>query len=185
MALPPSSPLGPQLQEVGVRSVRLPFRRSNSSLPDLRRPGSVLRSAASVARVVREIVRLARRERIDLIHANSVVAGVHALPAAMLLRLPCVVHARDFNTAQLTILGLKEMLRYRRSAAVYVSEALARFHGERLNGNPRRRIIHNGVDTQVVPPGPGGRERLRAGAGAPRRLLPGRRGGQAGAMERV
>ncbi len=155
VALPRSSPLPPLLKTAGVASVLVPFSGSNNTLPSLHRPLSVARAVVSVARVVWVIGRLARREKVDLIHANSVVAGVHALPVAMMLRLPCVVHARDFNTAPLTNRALRLMLRYRRSAVLFVSHALERFYHETSDSKHytrRHLVIHNGVDPREFRP---------------------------------
>lgn len=155
-----TSPLRGRLSAIGVRSLGLPFNRYNYSLPKISSPASVIKSVISVVRVVRAIARLARREKIDLIHANSAVAGVHAVPAAMLLRVPCVVHARDFNTSEWTNRLLKLLLRYRRSGVIFVSNALARHYGGPVRQSYRYRVIHNVVDTSIFRPDPQARERF-------------------------
>ncbi|HUP28381.1 MAG TPA: glycosyltransferase family 4 protein, partial [Chloroflexia bacterium] len=114
----------------------------------------------SIIRTIAELARVAHRERVDLIHANSVVAGVHALPAAMLLGLPCIVHARDFNTASLTNKCVKLMLRYPRSLMVFVSEALARHYGAGKDCGYRYRVIYNAIDTDTFHPIPDARKLL-------------------------
>lgn len=165
VGLPPASPLRPLLAAAGVPSVGLPFTMRNWMLPNWRRPLSVLGTAADVVRVIAAIIREARRADADLIHANSVVAGVHALPAAMLLGIPCVVHAHDFLTARLTDASLKLLLRYRRGAMIFVSEALARYYG--ASAPARYRVVHNGVDPARFRPDPVARSGFRAELGLP------------------
>lgn len=159
VALPPRSPMRQRLARAGVRSVGVPFSDRNLSLPKITDAASVARSASSVVGAVRAIMRVARHENVDIIHANSAVAGVHALPAAMMLRLPCVVHSHDFLTASTTNRVLKLMMRYEKSAMIFVSHALANFYGA-ASGKFRYSVIHNGVDTRVFRPDPGARTRF-------------------------
>jgi glycosyltransferase involved in cell wall biosynthesis len=166
VALPASNPLRARLDAAGVRSVALPFDERNYILPDWRRPDTVLASIFSVARAIRAIMALARREDVALIHANSVVAGAHALPAALLLGVPCVVHAHDFLTAALTDHAVTLLARSPRAAMIFVSQALADYYGA-AGGRFRYRVIHNGVDPAVFRPDPVGRARLRAEWGLP------------------
>ncbi len=160
VGLPPVSPLRARLAEAGIATTSLPFEAQNYTLPDWRRPDTVLNSFGSVVRVIQRIARAGRRHDVALIHANSVVAGVHALPAAMLLRVPCVVQAHDFLTAPATDATLKVMLRYQRAAMIFVSHALARHYG--AGASYLYRVIHNGVDTTVFRPDPVARARIRA-----------------------
>lgn len=150
VALVPRTPLQGHLAAAGIRSAPIPFNEGNYSMPSLKRPWAILKSVASVTHTVSSIVRLARRENIELIHANSVEAGVHALFAAMWLRLPCVVHARDsISPTVFTIRFLKLLLRYNRSILVFVSRALADYYGARKSSPYRYTTIHNGVDTAI------------------------------------
>ncbi|HUS16103.1 MAG TPA: glycosyltransferase, partial [Chloroflexia bacterium] len=161
VGLPAGSPLHGRLAAAGVPTVALPFDRANLTLPDWQHPLSLVRAMASVARAVLAIDRLVGRERIDLIHANSVVAGVHALPVAMRRGIPCVVHAHDFLTAALTDRSLRRMLGYRRAAMIFVSRALATYYGATPGGYTYR-VIHNGVDLQEFRADPHARARTRA-----------------------
>jgi glycosyltransferase involved in cell wall biosynthesis len=166
VALPPASPLHARLAAVGVRSVALDFQDSNYTMPDFMKPLSVLLTARSMVRVMWRIVELARREKIDLIHANSAVVGVHALPAAAWLRLPCIVHAHDFNTAPLTNRLLTWLMHYRKSAMIFVSYALAQHY----SANRRRyfqRVVHNGIDGATFHPDRTARAKLLADLGLP------------------
>jgi glycosyltransferase involved in cell wall biosynthesis len=95
---------------------------------------------------------LAQKEQVRLIHANSVVAGLHALPSALWLQIPCVVYAHDFNTAPSTNRLLSILMRYRKSAAIFVSQALVDdYRKNRLLTYPYT-VIHNGTDTHQFRP---------------------------------
>ena len=154
VALPPTNPLHDRLVEAGVRTVDLWFDESNYTMPSVRRPQSVLKSAASIVRVIRDIVKLARQEKSDIIHANSAVAGIHALPAAMLLGIPCVVHHHDFNTSTFANKLLKVLMRYPRAGMIFVARVLAEHYGVGKNPSYPWRVIYNGVDTAVFRPDP-------------------------------
>jgi glycosyltransferase involved in cell wall biosynthesis len=143
-----------------VRSVAVEFDQASYTLPKAWRPRPVLCTVTSLLRVLRTITRVARRERVQLIHANSAVAGLHALPTAILLRIPCVVYAHDFKTARSTNWLLSILMRYRRSMAIFVSRALVEhYRGKGLLTYPYK-VIHNGVDTQVFRPRAEARLRL-------------------------
>jgi glycosyltransferase involved in cell wall biosynthesis len=151
VALPSTSPFRALLFQAGIRSLGVSFTKDNYTLPSLSRPPSPIFTAFTMARAIYEIIRLARREKIALIHANSAVAGVHSIPAAIILRLPCIVHAHDFQTSGWTNSLLKLLLRYKRSAIVFVSEALAKHY--KLGAQPTKvRVIHNGIDISKFRP---------------------------------
>jgi L-malate glycosyltransferase len=166
VAMPPNNPLKEQLQREGVRCVALDFVESNYTMPSLLRPITLLTTGASIVRVVTQIIRLARQEGVDFIHANSAVAGVHSIPAAALLGLPCVVHSHDFNTAQVTNRLLTSLMHYKRSAMIFVSRVLAIHYKPSEQSYPYS-VIHNAVDSTVYHPDPNARSELLEELGLP------------------
>ncbi len=168
VALPIENPLRERLAENGVKAVGLPFEPSNYTLPNPLRPLSVLRTIASMARVISQTVKLARREKVDLIHANSAVAGVHGIPVAMMLRIPCIVHSHDFNTSGFTNRLLTVMMRYKGAAMIFVSKVLADHYkaSDKHNRYPYK-VIYNGVDTNLFHPDDGAKARFLAELGLP------------------
>jgi glycosyltransferase involved in cell wall biosynthesis len=58
-------------------------------------PRSLTVGLAQLARACGATVRRVRRHRPDVVHANSIRAGLFAIPAAKLTGVPCVVHLRD------------------------------------------------------------------------------------------
>lgn len=166
VAMPPRNPLRERLRRAGVPTVDLDFVESNYTMPTLLKPLTLLNTAASMVRIISRIIRLARREKADFIHANSAVAGVHSLPAAAILGLPCIVHSHDFNTAQLTNRLLTFMMRYKKSAMIFVSQALADHYGAAGQSYPYS-VIHNAVDSAMYHPEPGARAALLEELGLP------------------
>ncbi|MEO6456991.1 MAG: glycosyltransferase [Chloroflexia bacterium] len=167
VALPVENPLRERLIENGVRAFGLPFEPSNYTLPSPLRPMSVPRTVVSLFRVISQTIRLARREKVDLIHANSAVAGVHAIPVARILRIPCIVHSHDFNTSGVTNRLLTVMMRYRGAAMIFVSKVLAaHYRADKLRRYPYK-VIHNAVDTNLFRPDENARERFLAELGLP------------------
>ena len=87
-------PAGPFSRALAARGVPVhAIRGTDGSLKPhlLRTP----RAIAELADAAWRVHRIARRERIDLVHANSVRAGVVAAVAARLGGPPAVVHVRD------------------------------------------------------------------------------------------
>jgi glycosyltransferase involved in cell wall biosynthesis len=160
VALSPGNPLRSRLDDAGVRSVGIQFDEASYTLPNPSELRSVLHTATSLVRVLRSIALLARHERVRLIHANSVVAGLHALPSALWLQIPCVVYAHDFNTAPSTNRLLSILMRYVKSAAIFVSQALVDDY--RKNGllTYPYTVIHNGTDTHQFRPRADARESI-------------------------
>lgn len=151
VAMPPNNPLKAQLEREGVKCVALDFVESNYTMPSPLQPVTMLKTAINILRVIAQVRRLAREEKADFIHANSAVAGVHSLPAAASLGLPCVVHSHDFNTAELTNRLLTLLMRYKRASMIFVSEALA-VHYKAAEQNYPYSVIHNAVDSAVYHP---------------------------------
>jgi len=89
LAAVPSGELDAAVRERGVPTVNLPFRRFKRGL------ASGPASLAALCRAVPALVRLAREEKIHVIHANGNQAQIYAAPAARRARRPCVWHSRD------------------------------------------------------------------------------------------
>lgn len=110
---------------------------------------------------VHALYRLIRRERIDLVHAHSPLAGACARVAAALAGVPCVFTAHGWNFAP----GLP----WRRRAASWILEWLVARLGQpiiavsdfdaalaarlKVARAPQLRVIANGIaDQQIAPP---------------------------------
>lgn len=105
---------------------------------------------------------LLRRERIDVVHLNNGFVPLEALRAARLLRVPVVVHLRDFHRdpARLRSSGAQRV-----ACIVAVSDAVAAsLDGSAVAARPRR-TIHDPVDLASIDAGAAARDRVRSECG--------------------
>ena len=121
-------------------------------------------------RLVLELARLFRRERVDLVNAHDIGATFYAGPAARWAGIRSVVHTDHSQVLGLTRrLGLfGAVLRHTAARATTVSEHLRRFLVERM-GYPsaRAQVIPNGMDlSSYEKPAPDRRAEFGFGADA-------------------
>jgi L-malate glycosyltransferase len=90
-AATPAGPLSAALRTRGIPVCAIPGTAGSLKLHPLHTP----RTAGELARAAWSVRRIARRERIDLVHANSIRAGIVAATAARTAAPPAVVHVRD------------------------------------------------------------------------------------------
>src|SRR5436190_13587221 len=91
VAAAPEGELAATLRRSGV-----PVREIPGTAGSLRpHPLHTPRTVAELAHAAWSVRRIACRERVDLVHANSIRAGIVAVAAARLGAPPAVVHVRD------------------------------------------------------------------------------------------
>jgi L-malate glycosyltransferase len=79
-----------------LRTIGIPVRAIPGTAGSLRpHPLHTPRTVAELAHAAWSVRRIARCERVDLVHANSIRAGIVAVAAARLGAPPAVVHLRD------------------------------------------------------------------------------------------
>jgi len=151
---PAGSPLVSRLNTACIawRDLLMPHINSPSPLMPLRWRSATLRLA-----------RLAREERVDLIHANTVRAHLISAFAAKPGDIPCVWMLHDDTFPR----WLFNRLRRRPARLIANSHTTARHYG--LEADPRACVVHNGVDTRAAP-GDRFRFRRRIGIG-PEKIL--------------
>ncbi len=144
LAAVPPGPLAQQLTELGVEVERVPELR-------LRRPASIVGGVVGAMRLRRWAKALRRAARFlscDLVHANSLTAGMAAC-AALGGRLPVVWHARDVRAPSRAERWLLE----RATRIVAISACVA---DHLLRAAPRAHerlvLIYNGIDPQDFRP---------------------------------
>lgn len=126
----------------------------------------IIRYLASFAQVIRAARRVVIDEAPDLIHANSIRAGMVMSAATMGLRMPVIWHAHDIlpHHPLSTAVRLFAMVT-RRNRILAVSNAVSdRFRGVILRPLRRRvpvGVIHNAVDLERFRADPKGREETR------------------------
>ncbi|HLF28883.1 MAG TPA: glycosyltransferase family 4 protein [Anaerolineae bacterium] len=149
--LPARSPLVPHLDTCGIHWCDLPLPRLNVRSPFT--PFHWLSAA-------RRLAHLARQQRVDLIHANTVRAH---LVSAFIRHIPVVWMLHDDTFPR----WLFKALSRRPAQLIANSRATARHY--QIDRHPKVSVVHNGVDTHR-PPGDGLRFRRHIGVG-PEKIL--------------
>ncbi len=150
----PSGPLPDRVQALGARTEPLPGTSGSFRLDPVRTPRAVLDIARSAA-AVRAI---AHRFDVDLIHANSVRAGLIAASGRMIGSPPTVVHVRDLIPPGRTGKLVRGAVGCGADKIVCISEHVAGSFGQ----GARVEVIHNGVDLSRFDPAAGDRAAQRA-----------------------
>ncbi|HYH87708.1 MAG TPA: glycosyltransferase family 4 protein [Solirubrobacteraceae bacterium] len=135
----PAGPLHTRLAALGVRTELLPGTTASFRLDAL----GTSRAVWDIARSAAAVRALAHRARVDLIHANSVRAGLIVVAGSALGRRPAIVHVRDVLPGGPAGALVRRTLRLGARQLVCISEHVARSFG------PRHRdvtVIPNGVD---------------------------------------
>lgn len=128
-------------------------------------PVETARGVANLGRAAAEVRSLARHVNADLVHANSIRAGLIVAPLRRLGGPPAVVHVRDAlpagAAAALTRIAIRS------SAALVIANSgytAARFAANG-SGSPPVRVIHNAVDLAAFDPARVERKTARARLG--------------------
>jgi len=134
------------------------------------RPDRLIRYFASFARVIRMARAEVVRETPDLIHGNSIRAGLVMSAATVGLGIPVVWHAHDLLPRHPLSTAIRLFaLASRRNRIIAVSQAVSdRFRGALLRWFPRRvrvTTIHNAVDPERFQPNSENRFELRRALG--------------------
>jgi glycosyltransferase involved in cell wall biosynthesis len=115
-------------------------------------PRALLRYGASVMGMLRGFRRTVRAVRPDLLHANSVRAGLVATLATAGMRLPIVWHVQDdLPRHRISTIIRRIAMRSRRTQMLAVSAATARAFAAEMDFGPRMHLLHNGADLSRFP----------------------------------
>ena len=146
VALPGPGPLAAALAGRDIRTSFLPLRRLRKSL----NPLLAVQSAASLVRVAAELRALCRRDRIDVLHANSNTAFLYAALCPTPPSVRKVWHSRD-----LAEFGRGGRWLYARADRVIaISEAVRRHLRRYATDESKLLTIPNGIDVaHFVPQG--------------------------------
>lgn len=156
----PEGELSQRVGELGVETARLPAATGSFRLHPVHTPvGAVQTAAAAVA-----TRRLARRRRADLVHANTVRAGLSAVTATRAGGPPAVVHAHDLLPPGLAGDAVRWTLRGAQRI-VAVSDYTAATLGPRLGRVTE--VLHNPLDLDRFDPARLDRARSRGDLGLP------------------
>jgi L-malate glycosyltransferase len=107
------------------------------------------------------VLRTARRWRADVVHANSIRAGLIAEPVARVLRLPLVLHVRDCLPPSALTRRLQRSLAIRSAAVIAISRHVAdAFDPQGVA--PLLQVIDNPFDLARLDPGAIDRDEARS-----------------------
>ncbi|MGA7338985.1 MAG: glycosyltransferase family 4 protein [Terracidiphilus sp.] len=130
------------------------------------RPGHVLHAIAPLFRSVAELRKQIRMLSPDLIHANSIRAGIVASLAAMGTGKPVIWHVHDTLPRHPLSTAIRAcVLLRRRTRVIAVSNSTAAKFRGRFPLGKKVRTIYNGVDLSRFPPRQPGRPGFRESLG--------------------
>jgi len=165
VVLPSDGPLNDALRECGATVLIEP---SMIRLTTTRGKGYYLRYLLQYPYAVWRLARIIRRERIDLVHTNTLHA-LHGFAAARVTRTPHVWHAREI-VLQSRLIGALESFLARRFSdrIVTMSGAIADWFRDRSGARPEQlKVLRDGIDVARFHPRNSG-ARIRAELDIPR-----------------
>jgi glycosyltransferase involved in cell wall biosynthesis len=143
----PAGPLEDQAARRGVRTATIAESVGSLKLHPVHTPVALGAMAAAAA----GLRRTARRWRPDVLHANSIRAGMIAGPVARLLDLPMVLHVRDRLPPSVITERIQGALAARASAVIAISDYVADAFDP--DGRARcLRVIDNPFDLERLDP---------------------------------
>jgi glycosyltransferase involved in cell wall biosynthesis len=142
--LPEPGPLSERLAQAGIRTEFMPLRRFRKTC----NPLVLLGHLRNLLAVSRQLAGTIRRERIDLLHANSNNAQIYGGLAARWAGVPCIWHSRDL--VELGFLG--KWMAGHAARIISISGAVKR---HLCQYGPEEKIvtISNGIDTAALEKG--------------------------------
>jgi glycosyltransferase involved in cell wall biosynthesis len=166
LACPEQGPLAAAARERGVPV--MPIAGTDGSLR--LHPTGTPRALGELSRAALQTARHARAFEADLLHANSVRAGLSAVAAGRRARRPVVVHVRDrLPRGRVADASLRTVTA---GAALVIANSTYTAEGVRAVATPRRlATIANPIDLRRFDPDVIDREAAREGLGLPRWAL--------------
>ncbi len=127
-------------------------------------PSGTPKAIAAIVSGAIQTARIARRERVDLIHANSVRAGLIGVGAAALTRLPLIVHVRDVLPRGRVADATLRIVAAGADRVVAISDYVARAFA-RAAPSDKLTTVFNPVELERFAVHTGDRDRIRATLG--------------------
>jgi glycosyltransferase involved in cell wall biosynthesis len=159
IAIPPG-PLAELAESMGMAPRRIHPAVVSFRLDPIETP----RGLAEMLLSGRDVWRVARRVKPDVLHANSVRAGLISMPAAKALRRPLVVHVRDSLPTSALARAVRRVLSAGADRLVCVSRHVAESFGG-ANSGGQVRVVDCAVDLSRFDPARESRTQARAALG--------------------
>jgi len=137
----PAGPLAGLAVELGVRVFPIPASQLTFRLHPVHTP----RGLADMAGAAWQLGRVVRRLRPSVVHANSIRAGLVAIPAARGVS-PIVVHCRDMLPRGVAGRVVRTAIRGGADQVVAISWHVATTFADGNSADGRVTVVHNGVD---------------------------------------
>jgi glycosyltransferase involved in cell wall biosynthesis len=153
----PEGDLADAAIELGVPVITVPGIDASFRL----HPARLSRGAVAGTRAAVRVRRISRSGRIDLVHANSIRAGLVAVLASRLGAAPAVVHVRDCLPDTAVARVIRRTLRQGAAALVANSDYTARSFAP----DSSIRTVYNSVDLERFDPAQLSRKEARARVG--------------------
>ena len=156
----PDGPLAGAVRDLGLPVVHFPMTEGSLKL----HVWHTARGVLDIARATRSVRHLARRLNADLVHANSIRAGLAGAFATSLGGKPAVVHVHDrLPAGAVSSLALKQI--GKRAAAVIANSQYTKASFDHLRPTSAIRVVHGPVDLERFDPGAIDRAEARARLG--------------------
>ncbi len=167
LVCPADGPLKAMAEDVNVRTLVSEPLQARFTW----RPERLIQYLNSLIQTVREVRATIRAESPDVVHANSIRAGLVVTAATTGMRMPIIWHVHDLLPRHPLSSAIRLFAALtNRNRIVAVSEAVARrFRGRVLHLFARRVpvfTIHNGIELQKFDPNRSRRESIRRSLGA-------------------
>lgn len=134
----PNGPLSQALESRKIPTFIVPMRPIVKSV----NPAYWMLTCFNCLRVIFKLIWICRKEKIQVIHANSLTAGIYAAPVSFISRIPLLWHERDLaKHPALTPIIAKSAIRI-----IAISNAVASNLKAQLGENKKICVIHNGID---------------------------------------
>ncbi|TAK14270.1 MAG: glycosyltransferase [Acidobacteria bacterium] len=160
VVLPSDGPLVARLAAAGARVEVMP---SLLKLTSRRGAGFLVRFAINYPRAVRALVALIRRERVAIVHTNT-IHNLYGVTAARWAGVPHVWHFREIVWQSGLLRRLELWMARRWSTRIIVtSNAIAAMYGEKRRWPVQLVRVPNGVETDRFLPGSGAKVRAELG----------------------
>ncbi|WP_248927135.1 glycosyltransferase family 4 protein [Paenibacillus hamazuiensis] len=141
----PEGELLERAKESGLPVISIPSYRARLS----KNPFRLAKDMLGMAWAGYKFAQTIRRHEIDLIHANSLRAGIMAVLFSWLHRRPVIWHVRDIPPQGVVGRGINQLAKWTVQALVGISQSvLAGFDQKKLGD--KLHLVHNGVELQEI-----------------------------------
>lgn len=138
VVLPETGPLFNALREANIETIVVPMIPLNLT----KNPFVFVAYIIHIASYIRNVQRILRERQIDIVHANSIKAGILVGIAAKLTKVPLIWHIRDYYPDGYLKRLIRIWARLFATHIIVISQRVAQM----FTGFTNQTIVYNGVD---------------------------------------